>query len=128
MTPCKSPVASDPWTSLGYDFLEGEYDTCTSSERNITSDQKAGIGAWKDADIARAIRSGITPTGRVLHWQGMIWDHASNWDEEDVRAIIAYVRLLPPVSKEVPPARPPGPDDCEVYTFWIAQSSVPGCH
>jgi cytochrome c553 len=95
--------------------------------RNITSDPKAGIGAWKDEQIARAIRSGITPHGRVLHWQGMIWDHASNWDEEDVRSIIAYLRLLPPVSKEIPPTRPPAADDCEVYTFWTSESSVPGC-
>ena len=95
--------------------------------RNITSDRETGIGAWKDEEIMRAIRSGITPDGRFLHWQGMIWDHASNWDEEDLRSIVAYLRLLPPVSRVIPPARPPAPDDCEVYTFWIAESSVPGC-
>jgi mono/diheme cytochrome c family protein len=95
--------------------------------RNITSDQKTGIGAWKDEEIIRAIRSGITPDGRVLHWQGMIWDHASNWDEEDLRSIVAYLRTLPPVSHAIPPARPPAPDDCDVYTFWIAESSIPGC-
>jgi hypothetical protein len=36
----------------------------------------------------RAIRSGVTPEGGVLHWQGMVWDHASNYHEEDVRALI----------------------------------------
>jgi hypothetical protein len=96
--------------------------------RNITSDRRTGIGAWKDEEIIRAIRSGITPDGRVLHWQGMIWDHASNWDEEDLRSIVEYLRLLPPVARAIPPARPPAPDDCEVYTFWIAESSIPGCH
>jgi len=34
----------------------------------------------------------FTPDGRMLHWQGMIWDHASELDEEDVRALIAYLR------------------------------------
>src|SRR5215468_9693407 len=63
--------------------------------RNITTDQETGIGTWSDAEMARAIRSGISRDGRVLHWQGMIWDHASNWDEEDLRALIAYLRLLP---------------------------------
>src|SRR4029453_4844111 len=87
--------------------------------RNITSDRKTGIGRWKDEEIIRAIRSGITPEGRVLHWQGMIWDHASNWDEEDLRSIVAYLRFLPPVSPALPPIRPPAADDCEVYTFWI---------
>ncbi len=96
--------------------------------RNITPDRETGIGAWTDAAIARAIRSGLTPDGRVLHWQGMIWDHASNWDEEDIRALIAYLRKIPPVRHAIPPTRLPSPDDCEVYTFWVSPSSVPGCH
>ncbi len=95
--------------------------------RNISSDSATGIGRWSDAEIARAVRSGISRDGRVLHWQGMIWDHASNWDEEDIRAVIAYLRQLAPVSRAVPPPRPPAPDDCEVYTFWIASSSTYGC-
>ena len=95
--------------------------------RNITSDMRTGIGAWSDPQVARAIRSGITPDGRMLHWQGMIWDHASNWDEEDVRALVAYLRVLPAIEHSVPAATPPAPDDCEVYTFWIETSTVPGC-
>lgn len=95
--------------------------------RNLTSDLKTGIGAWSDREIARAIRSGVTPDGRTLHWQGMIWDFASNWDEEDLRAIIAYLRTLPPVSKAIPAARPPAANDCEQYTFWTNDSDQPGC-
>jgi mono/diheme cytochrome c family protein len=95
--------------------------------RNISSDTATGIGAWTDGQIVRAIRSGITPDGRTLHWQGMIWDHASNWDEEDIRALVAYLRMLPPVTRQIPPARPPAADDCAVYTFWVAKSTVPGC-
>jgi mono/diheme cytochrome c family protein len=95
--------------------------------RNITPDVDTGIGAWTDSAIARAIRSGVTPDGRVLHWQGMIWDHASNWDEEDIRSLVAYLRKIPPVRRAVPPARPPSPDDCEIYTFWVGPSSVAGC-
>ena len=95
--------------------------------RNITSDVRTGIGAWTDEQISRAIRSGITPDGRTLHWQGMIWDHASNWDEEDIRALVAYLRALPPVARQILAARPPAPDDCAVYTVWVANSTVPGC-
>lgn len=95
--------------------------------RNITPDPETDIGAWNDREIARAIRSGVTPDGRMLHWQGMIWDHASNLDEEDLRAIIAFLRTLPPVSKEIPSARPPTEDDCDKYTFWISESDRPGC-
>lgn len=95
--------------------------------RNLTPDRETGLGAWTDPEIARAVRSGIAKGGRPLHWQAMIWDHASNWDEEDVRALIAFLRELPPVRRALPAPRPPSGDDCEVYTFWVDASSAPGC-
>ena len=95
--------------------------------RNITPDSATGIGRWSDPEIARAIRAGVSRDGRALHWQGMTWDHASNWDEEDVRALIVYLRALPPVRHAVPAPRPPAPDDCVVYSFWVKPSAVPGC-
>jgi mono/diheme cytochrome c family protein len=104
------------WTAFG-----------TLWTRNISSDPVTGSGAWSDAEVARALRSGVTPDGRMLHWQGMIWDHASNWDEEDVRALIAYLHTLPPVQRDIPPTRPPAADDCLVYTFWVTESVRPGC-
>ena len=95
--------------------------------RNISTDAATGIGRWSDAEISRAIRSGLTPDRRVLHWQGMIWDHASNWDEEDIRALVAYLRTLPPVHRQIRPATPPSSGDCETYTFWVTKSDVAGC-
>ncbi len=94
---------------------------------NISSDAAAGIGAWSDEEIARAIRSGVGRRGRPLYWQGMPWDHFSNWDEEDVRSIVAYLRLLPPIAQRVPPNRPPAAYDCKVYTFWLHKTTEPGC-
>jgi mono/diheme cytochrome c family protein len=95
--------------------------------RNITAHRQAGVGDWTDAELERAIRSGVSRDGRQLHWQGMTWDQFSNLDEEDLRAIIAYVRVLPPVARTVPTARPPGADDCETYTFYLQKSDQPGC-
>lgn len=95
--------------------------------RNITAHPQAGVGNWTDAELARAIRSGVSRDGRQLHWQGMTWDQLSNLDEEDLRAIIAYVRVLPPVNRSVPRARPPADDDCETYTFYLQKSDQPGC-
>jgi len=94
---------------------------------NISSDAKAGLGAWSDEQIARAIRSGVSRNGRPLYWQGMPWDHFSNWDEEDIRAIVAYLRMLPAVSEPVPTYRPPAADDCKEYTFWTSRNTEPGC-
>ncbi len=95
--------------------------------RNITTDRQTGLGDWSDAEISRAIRSGVSRDGYQLHWQGMTWDHASNWDEEDIRAVISYLRMLPPVKNKVLADRPPATDDCGVYTFWISESHSAGC-
>jgi mono/diheme cytochrome c family protein len=96
--------------------------------RNISADRQAGVGAWTDAELARAIRSGVSRHGRQLHWQGMTWDQFSNLEEEDVRAVVSYVRLLPPINRTIPSARPPAADDCETYTFYLDRSDQPGCH
>ena len=93
--------------------------------RNITPHPETGIGGWSDREIARAIRSGVSRDGSPLHWQGMIWDHLSNLDEEDVRALIVYLRLLPPVAKEIPDPLPPSATDCEEYTVYMVDSE--GC-
>ena len=95
--------------------------------RNLSSDRETGIGEWSDAEIARAIRSGVARGGRPLHWQGMIWDHLSNLDEEDVRALAVYLRALPPVRFEVPEPLPPSEGDCEEYTFFLYDTRTPGC-
>jgi cytochrome c553 len=95
--------------------------------RNISSDRDTGIGAWSDHEIARALRSGVARGGRPLHWQGMIWDHLSNLDEEDVRALIVYLRTLPPVRFEVPATLPPAAGDCEEYTFFLYATTTAGC-
>ncbi len=95
--------------------------------RNITPDPQTGIGKWSAQEISRAIRSGVSRDGYQLHWQGMTWDHASNWDEEDIRALIAYLRSMPPIANRIPPDRTPAADDCDTYTFWISESRQPGC-
>jgi mono/diheme cytochrome c family protein len=97
--------------------------------RNLTSDRKFGLGSWSDDEIARAIRSGISRDGRPLHWQGMTWDFSSNWDEEDIRSLIAYLRTLPAIAKAISPPFPPAAGDCEVYTYFPMADKAPksGC-
>jgi mono/diheme cytochrome c family protein len=84
---------------------------------NLTRHQRDGIGGVDDTRLLRAMRSGIGADGRRLHWQAMPWDITSNWSEEDLRAMLAYFRALPPVPGRAPAPRPPRPDDPSADTF-----------
>jgi hypothetical protein len=76
-----------------------------------------GLREVPDAVTLRAITSGIRGDGSRMHWQAMPWDILSNWSEEDLRAMLAYLRALPPVAGRVPPPEPPRPNDPPADTF-----------
>ncbi len=59
--------------------------------------------AYADADYVGAIRHGVNPQGR-----GLMIMHADiyhNLSEEDLGALIAYVKGVPPVDQEIPERR-----------------------
>jgi mono/diheme cytochrome c family protein len=64
--------------------------------RNITPDVETGIGAWTDGEIARAIREGVSRDGEAL-FPIMPWFMYTGMSDEDVAAVIAYLRAQPPV-------------------------------
>jgi mono/diheme cytochrome c family protein len=72
---------------------------------NITSDQDTGIGAWTDEEIKRAITQGINKDGKKLIPQ-MPYPFFKNMNAEDLDALVAWVRTLPPVSNKNPPNPP----------------------
>lgn len=83
----------------------------TTYSRNLTPDAETGLGAWSDDEIVRAVTSGLSRDGRVMHWQAMPWDHFSSLSPEDLVALVTYLRQLPPMRSKVPPAMPPSADD-----------------
>ncbi len=68
---------------------------------NITPDVETGIGSWTDEQIIRAIREGVRPDGRVLG-PPMGFPFYRGISDRDIRAIVAYLRNVPPVRNEVP--------------------------
>jgi mono/diheme cytochrome c family protein len=68
---------------------------------NITPDPETGIGKWTDAQLAKAIREGIRPDGSVIGPPMPIMFYRGLADE-DLKAIIAYLRAQPPVKNAVP--------------------------
>src|ERR1051326_2795109 len=67
--------------------------------RNLTPDDETGIGKLTDPEIARALRYGVGHDGRALF--DMMPFH--NVSDEDLTAIISYLRSMPPVKNEAPP-------------------------
>ena len=65
---------------------------------NITPDAEFGIGKWSDGEIMRAVREGVNPKGDAL-MPGMPYPNYKDMADEDVRAIVAYLRTVPPVNK-----------------------------
>lgn len=71
---------------------------------NITPDAETGIGRWTDAELARAIREGIRPDGRVLG-PPMPFEFYRGISDADLAAMIAYLRTVPALSNRAEASR-----------------------
>src|SRR5690606_12073504 len=60
-----------------------------------------GLGDWTDEQVAAAIRTGARPDGRMLA-PIMPWPSYAALTDEDVAALVAYLRTLPPSPHAVP--------------------------
>lgn len=68
---------------------------------NITQDKETGIGNWSDADIKKALRKGERPNG--VHLAAIMpSDFYEILTENDLNAIVAYLRTVKPVKQTVP--------------------------
>lgn len=83
--------------SGGLKFPMGPLGTVYS--RNLTPDAETGIGRYSDAQIARMMRWSVRPDGRASVEPMMPF---GNMSEDDLVAIISYLRAQPPVQNAVP--------------------------
>lgn len=69
--------------------------------RNITPDPETGIGEWTDGEIIRAVREGVSRDGEGLFpiMPYFIYRHVS---DEDMKAVVAYLRTMEPVESVRP--------------------------
>src|ERR1051325_11089931 len=68
---------------------------------NITSDKETGLGNWTDQQIRDAMIKGVRPNGERL-LPVMPYEAYSGMADEDLQALIAYLRTLKPVRKQTP--------------------------
>jgi mono/diheme cytochrome c family protein len=66
--------------------------------RNLTPDKETGIGRMTDAEIARVLRYGVKPNGEAV----LPFMQFQNFTDEELTAVISYLRSIKPVRNEVP--------------------------
>jgi mono/diheme cytochrome c family protein len=75
----------------GFDF-PGPWGVSTSP--NITSSKTKGLGGWTDAEIKRAITTGVSKDGSHLK-PPMGFHYYATLTPEDLDAVVAYLRTVP---------------------------------
>ncbi len=65
-----------------------------SVSRNITSSKTKGIGGWTDAQIKRAITTGVDDEGKHLK-PPMGFGYYAHMTPSDIDAVVAYLRTVP---------------------------------
>ncbi|MGI9232353.1 MAG: c-type cytochrome [Woeseiaceae bacterium] len=94
-------------TGIAYTNPLGEANPGVIYPANITPDNDTGIGDWTDRQIANAIRAGIGRHGgrRIVT---MPWQGYARISDDDVNALVGYLRSIEPVSHRVPDEVEPG--------------------
>jgi len=80
---------------------------------NLTPDQNTGMGIWTEEMFLAAMRTGKhMGSGRPI-LPPMPWQAGSNLSDEDLKAIFAYLRSVPPIANRVPEPAIAGQDGFE---------------
>jgi mono/diheme cytochrome c family protein len=69
---------------------------------NLTSDKATGLGAWTDDQIKTFVTSGVRRDGSRMLPFPMPWPNFGNMMPQDLNALVAFLRSLPPVSNRIP--------------------------
>ena len=84
---------------------------------NITPDKETGVGGWSDRQLANAIRAGIGRHGN-RRIATMPWQAYARLSDDDVTAIVAYLRTLDPVRRQVPAPVEPGQPARDPFVYF----------
>lgn len=80
----------------GWEIAAGPFGTFYPS--NLTSDPETGLGKLTDAQLARAIRYGVSADGHLDPVMSFVVGPMSDFD---LTSIVSYLRSLPPLKNEV---------------------------
>ena len=109
--PTAPTLPAGPWvTSVAGSMTAWSGPWGVSFTANLTPDPETGTGRWSEQDFVTTIRSGRhLGRGRAL-LPPMPWFNYAQATDQDLAAIYAYLRTIPPVRNQVPdPIAPPAP-------------------
>ncbi len=104
-------------TGIAYSDPMGEKHPGVIYPANITPDDNTGIGTWTDRQISNAVRAGIGRHGsrRIA---SMPWLGYAKLSDDDVAAIVSYLRSIKPVRHQVPDEVEPGKRATHPYVYF----------
>lgn len=94
----KGRIIPDKGLAGGFHIVEPMFDAHVP---NISNDPDTGVGKWTDAQLGKAIREGVRPDGSILS-PLMPVEYYRKLSDEDLAAVILYMRTQPSVKNEVP--------------------------
>ncbi len=103
----KSQVGPGNWVLLNEELTAFVGPWGMSFAANLTPDDQTGIGLWTEDVFIKALRTGKhMGAGRPI-LPPMPWFNLVQAKEEDLQAMFAYLKSLPPVKNQVPTPIPP---------------------
>lgn len=83
------------WQGKGGYVFKGPFGQVTTL--NISSHKTKGIGSWTDDEIKRALTHSVSRDGREFKGPMVRKIYFSKMTEEDLDALVAWVRTIPPI-------------------------------
>lgn len=102
------PAPSGPWiASAAWDLTAWSGPWGISYAANLTPDENTGLGIWTEDMFVKALRTGKHMGVSRPILPPMPWTAFRHMTDEDLKAIYAYLRSIPPIHNRVPDPQPP---------------------
>ncbi|SMO49630.1 c-type cytochrome [Solitalea koreensis] len=104
-----SATKAGNWTLASLDMTSFAGPWGISYTANLTPDTTTGIGAWTEEVFIATLRTGkhLGQAGGRQVLPPMPWNYVNQMTDDDLKAVYAYLRSLPPIQNQVPGPVPP---------------------
>ena len=102
------PQGSGPWIAIAtWDLTAWSGPWGISYAINLTPDENTGIGSWSEETFVKAIKTGKHMGVSRPILPPMPWQTINRLTDDDLKAMYAYLRTIPPIKNRVPDPKPP---------------------